>query len=226
MIRGGQNTVSRKDNASVFQSGDPVEVRVKLGNVPIALRGKLVQVARPLLGIQLSDTLTHTSFLASGAEVFVAISGGTGVYTAPATVQRYDLVSGQLVVATHGSFCYQQRRQYERYRCRMPVRLRVVGDAEWLEGVCRDISASGARVYLQQELRLRSETLELVFVSPDSQQSVRAMGEVIRINRTVDQSGWEIGVRFTEMKRTERIQFARLLQHWATIYDREPVQPD
>lgn len=210
----------------MFRSGDPVEVHFKVGDAPVALRGKLAQFARSLLGIQLTDTMPCSSFLSPGATVLVAISGGTGVYTAQAVVQRCNASAGHLVVTVQGSFCYQQRRQHERYLCNMPVRLRVVGDPEWIEGVCRDISAGGARIYLERQIRLRSETLELVFLSPDSHQAVRAIGEVVRIGKLVDASGWELGIRFTEMNRMERIHFTRLLQHWASVYQREPVQPD
>ncbi|MCS6948971.1 MAG: PilZ domain-containing protein [bacterium] len=210
----------------MFRAGDPVEVHFKVGNAPVTLRGKLAQIARPLLGIQLSDTLACNGSLVPGAAVVVAISGGTGIYTAPAVVQRCNLEARQLVVATQGSFCYQQRRQHERYRCDMQVRLRPVGDTEWTAGICRDISAGGARIYLPQELVLRSNTLELVFLSPDNQQAVRAIAEVVRTSKLLDESGWELGVRFTEMNRMEKIHFARLLQHWAAQHEREPVQPD
>lgn len=210
----------------MFQTGDPVEIHFKVGNVPVALRGKLVQVARPLLGIQLNNAAAPSSTLASGMVVLVAISGGTGIYTAQATVQRYDAASGQLVVAIQGSFCFQQRRQHERYRCHMPVRLRVVGDTEWIDGVCRDISAGGARIYLPQQFIIRSNTLEVLFIAPDNQQAVRAIAEVVRTSKLIDDSGWELGIRFTEMNRMEKIQFARLLQHWATNSARQPVQPD
>ncbi|GIV15883.1 MAG: hypothetical protein KatS3mg022_1318 [Armatimonadota bacterium] len=208
----------------MFHTGDPVEIHFKQGDVPVTLRGKLVQMARPLLGIQIMEHTVCDGSVKPGTCVLVAISGGTGVYTSEAVVQRCDVAAGQVIVAVSGSFRYQQRRQHERYRCDMQVRLRVVGDTEWISGVCRDISAGGARIYLSQEFVLRSNTLEVVFISPASQQAVRAVAEIVRTSKLVSDSGWEIGIRFTEMNRMEKIQFARLLQHWASLQQREPVQ--
>lgn len=208
----------------MFRTGDPVEIHFKLGNTPVALRGNLVQMARPLLGVQLTDPPVCEGSMKPGTTVLIAISGGTGVYTSEAVVQRCDMASGQMIVSVNGSFRFQQRRQHERYRCDMQVRLRVVGDTEWISGVCRDISAGGARIYLSQEFVLRSNTLEVVFISSVTQQAVRAVAEIVRTSKLLNDSGWEIGVRFTEMNRMEKIQFARLLQHWASLQQHEPVQ--
>lgn len=208
----------------MFHTGDPIEIHFKLAHAPFSLRGKLVQMARPLLGIQLAEPPMCDGMVKPGTCVLVAISGGTGVYTAEAVVQRCDMAAGQVILSVNGSFRYQQRRQHERYRCDMQVRLRVVGDPEWMNGVCRDISAGGARIYLAQEFVMRSNTIEVVFIAPDNQQAVRAVAEIVRTSKLLHDSGWEIGVHFTEMSRTEKIQFARLLQHWASQQEREPVQ--
>jgi c-di-GMP-binding flagellar brake protein YcgR len=176
--------------------------------------------------IHLADSLICESAVKPGATVTVAISGGTGLYCADAVIQRYYPATRQLIIAISGSFRFEQRRQHERYRCHMPVRLRVVGDTQWTGGECRDISAGGARIYLPKELVLRSNTVELVFISPTNQQGVRAMAEVVRTSKLLNDPGWEIGVRFTEMERVEKIQFARLLQYWASAREREPVRPD
>lgn len=208
----------------MFQTGDPVEVHFKLGETPLSIHGQLAQVARPLMAILVSEPPVCNGAIKPGNTVIIAISGGTGVYTAEAVVQRCDLSAGHLIVSVNSSFRYQQRRQHERYRCNMQVRLRVVGDTEWVNGICRDISAGGARVYLAQEFTLRSNTIEIVFIAPDSQQAVRAIAEIVRTSKLLHDSGWEIGVRFTEMNRMEKIQFTRLLQHWASQQQREPVQ--
>ncbi|MCS6830192.1 MAG: PilZ domain-containing protein [Armatimonadota bacterium] len=208
----------------MFQVGDPVEVHFKLGEAAVSMHGRLAQVARPLIAIQIAEPPVCNGAVKPGSMVVVAISGGTGVYTAEAIVQRCDLAAGHLIVAINSSFRYQQRRQHERYRCDMQVRLRVVGDPEWLSGRCMDISAGGARIYLPQQFTLRSNTIEVVFVAPDNQQAVRAVAEIVRTSKLLHDSGWEIGVRFTEMNRMEKIHFARLLQHWASLQQREPVQ--
>lgn len=208
----------------MFQTGDPVEIHFKIGNMPVSLQGTLVQMVRPLIGIQLTEASACDGSLKPGVNVLLAISGGTGVYTAEVTVQRCDLAARQLVVSVGGSFRYQQRRLHERYRCNMQTRLRAAGDTKWIDGVCRDISAGGARIYLSQQFTLRSDTLEVVFIAPGNQQAVRAVAEVVRTSKLLDDSGWEIGIRFTEMSRTEKIQFSRLLQHWASLQQREPVQ--
>lgn len=209
----------------MFQIGDPVEIHFRSGNIPVALHGKLAQMVRPLMEIHLSDQPVHDGLVRAGVNVLVAVSGGKGIYTAEAVVQRYHPADGQIVVCVNGSFRFQQRRQHERYRCRMQVRLRAVGDSEWITGECRDISAGGARIYLPNELALRSDTLEVVFISPTSQQAVRAVAEIVRTGKLLEESGWEIGVRFAEMSRMEKIQFARLLQHWESTQQREPVNP-
>jgi len=210
----------------VFQTGDPVEIHFRTGNTLVALHGTLVQMVRPLMEIHLNSQPLHDGLVRSGINVLVVISAGTGIYTTEAVIQRYHPAAGQIVVCVNGSFRFQQRRQHERYRCNMQVRLRAVGDTEWITGECRDISAGGARIYLAQELVLRSNTLELLFISPGNQQAVRAVAEIVRTGKLLDQDGWEIGVRFTEMSRMEKIQFARLLQLWADPQDREPVRPD
>lgn len=210
----------------MFQTGDPVEIHFKMGDAPVTLRGKLVQMARPLLGIQLMNSPACDGSIKPGMTVLIAISGGTGVYTSEVVVQRCDMTLGQLIVSVNGSFRFQQRRQHERYPCDMQVHVRVVGDTEWINGVCRDISAGGARIYLSQEFVLRSNTLEVVFISPTNQQAVRAIAEIVRTSKLLNDSGWEIGIRFTEMNRMEKIQFARLLQHWASRQQRDPVRSD
>lgn len=201
-----------RGEVSVFQTGDPVEIHFKMGNTCVTLHGKLVQMPCPLMGMRLTDSSGGADSLKRGMTVLIAIGGSTGVYSAEAVVQRCDPAEGQVVVSVNGSFRYQQRRWHERYRCDMQVRLRVVGDTKWISGVCRDISAGGARIYLSQEIELRSNTLEVVFLSPTNQQAVRAVGEVVRTSKLLDDSGWEIGVRFAEMNRMEKIHFARLLQ--------------
>jgi len=209
----------------VFHVGDPVQIHFKLGNTAIALQGKLAQMVRPLMEVHLTEKPLHNGAVKPGMCVLVVISGGTGVYTAEASIQQYRPHTGQVVVAVNGSFRFQQRRQQERYRCDMQVRLRVVGDAEWITGTCRDISAGGARIYLPQEFVLRSNTLEIVFIAPTNQQAVRAIAEVVRTSKLLEETGWEVGVRFTEMDRMEKIRFARLLQHWASAEGHEPIHP-
>jgi len=108
-----------------------------------------------------------------GTTVLIAISGGTGVYTSEAVVQRCDMASGQMIVSVNGSFRFQQRRQHERYRCDMQVRLRVVGDTEWISGVCRDISVGGAFIYLLQKKVPGGLRLEVRFSSAVIEQEVR-----------------------------------------------------
>jgi hypothetical protein len=210
----------------VFQTGDPVEIHFKAGGTLLTLHGMLVQTARPLMEIHLKDQPLHDGLVRPGTNVLVVISGGAGIYTAEAVIQQYLPADGQIVVCVDCSFRFQQRRQHERYRCNMQVRLRVVGDTEWITGECRDISAGGARIYLPQGVVLRSNTVELLFISPVNQQAVRAVAEIVRTGKLLDQDGWEIGVRFTEMSRMEKIQFARLLQLWALPQQREPVKPD
>ena len=209
----------------MFQAGDPVQIQFKLGNSAVALRGKLAQAVRSLIEVHLTDEPVHDGSLKPGSGVVVVISSSTGIYTSEATVQRYYPPTGQLVVTVNGCFRHQQRRQHERYRCEMQVHLRAAGETDWIAGICRDISAGGARIYVPQELVLKSTSLEVVFISPSNQQAVRAMAEVARTSKLLDDVGWELGVRFTEMNRMEKIHFARLLQHWASVGEREPIQP-
>lgn len=208
----------------MFHPGDPVQIHFKLGDMSVALHGKLAQAVSQLIEVHLTEEPAHSEAVKPGMSVLIVISGGTGVYTAEANIQRYQLQTGQIVVAVKGSFRYQQRRQHERYRCSMQVRLRVVGDTKWLTGVCRDISAGGARLYLPQEFVLHSDTLEVIFVAPTNEQAVRAVAEVVRTSKLIEDSGWELGVRFIEMDRMEKIRFTRLLQHWASAGQHEPVQ--
>lgn len=208
----------------MFHPGDPVQIHFKLGDMSVALHGKLAQAVSQLIEVHLTEEPAHSEAVKPGMSVLIVISGGTGVYTAEANIQRYQPQTGQIVVAVKGSFRYQQRRQHERYRCNMQVRLRVVGDTKWLTGVCRDISAGGARLYLPQEFVLHSDTLEVIFVAPTNEQAVRAVAEVVRTSKLIEDSGWELGVRFIEMDRMEKIRFARLLQHWASAGQHEPVQ--
>lgn len=208
----------------MFHPGDPVQLHFKLGDMSVALHGKLAQAVRQLIEVHLTEEQVHSEAVKPGMSVLIVISGGTGIYTAEANIQRYQPQTGQIVVTLKGSFRYQQRRQHERYRCNMQVRLRVVGDTEWLTGVCRDISAGGARLYLPQEFVLRSNTLEVIFIAPTNEQAVRAVAEVVRTSKLIEDSGWELGIRFIEMDRMEKIRFARLLQHWASTDQREPVQ--
>lgn len=217
--------VTAGGDVSVFQIGDPVEIHFRSGNNLVALHGTLAQVSRPLMEIHLTDQPLHDGMVRSGVNVLLAVSGGTGIYTAEAVVQRYNPTAGQVILSVSGSFRFQQRRQHERYRCNMQVRLRAMGDAEWITGECRDISAGGARIYLPQEFVLRSNAIEVIFISPTSQQAVRAVAEIVRTGKLLEGDGWEIGIRFTEMSRMEKIHFARLLQHWASTQQREPVNP-
>lgn len=210
----------------MFQTGDPVEIHFKAGGTLLTLHGMLGKTARPLMEVHLKNQPLHDGLVRPGTNVLVVISGGAGIYTAEAVIQQYLPADGQIVVCVDCSFRFQQRRQHERYRCNMQVRLRVVGDTEWITGECRDISAGGARIYLPQGVVLRSNTVELLFISPVNQQAVRAVAEIVRTGKLLDQDGWEIGVRFTEMSRMEKIQFARLLQLWASPQQREPVKPD
>ncbi|MEJ5253359.1 MAG: PilZ domain-containing protein [Chthonomonadetes bacterium] len=209
----------------VFHPGDPAEIHFKLGSTSVAMQGKVAQFVRPLLEVHLTGEPVHDGAVHTGMNVLVVVSGGTGIYTAEASIQRYQPQTGQLVLAVNGSFRFQQRRQHERYRCKIPVRLRVVGDSEWVSATCRDISAGGARLYLSQEFVLRSNAVEIIFISPDSQQGVRAIAEVVRTSKLLEESGWELGIRFTEMDRMEKIRFARLLQHWASVEQHEPAKP-
>lgn len=209
----------------VFRIGDPVEIQVKLGTNSISLYGKLAQVVRPLLEIHLNQQQGHIGAVQPGTSVVVYISGGTGIYIADAIVQRCYAQTGQVVVSIDGCFRFQQRRQHERYRCEMQARLRVVGDNEWVPGICRDISAGGARIYLSREFVLRSNTMEVVFISPTNHQAVHTMAEVVRTSKLVGDNGWEIGIRFAEMNRMEKIQFARLLQYWESVAQHDPVDP-
>ncbi len=209
----------------MFHSGDPAEIHFKLGSTSVAMQGKVAQFVRPLMEIHLTGEPVHDGVVHTGMNVLVVVSSGTGVYTAEASIHRYQPQAGQVVVAVNGCFRFQQRRQHERYKCNIPVRLRVVGDSEWVNAICRDISAGGARLYLPQEFVLRSNTLEVIFISPDSQQGVRAIAEVVRTSKLLEDNGWELGIRFIEMDRMEKIRFARLLQHWASVEQHEPVQP-
>lgn len=209
----------------MFQAGDPVQIHFKLRDTPIALQGKLAQMVRPLMEIHLTEEPVFDGAVKPGMSILVVVVGGTGIYTAEASIQRYQPNTGQVVVAVKGSFRFQQRRQHERYRCEMQARLRVVGDTEWLDGVCRDISAGGARIYLPQEFVLRSDTVEVIFIAPTNEQAVRAMAEVVRTSKLIEGNGWELGIRFTEIDRMEKIRFARLLQHWASAGQHEPIKP-
>lgn len=210
---------------SVFRGGDAVEIRFNQGNTTVSLHGTLAQVVRPLLEVHLNSVPPPDASLKQGMTVAIAITSGTGIYTADVTVQQYHPQAQRVVVAANGCFRYQQRRQHERYRCEMQVHLRCVGDPDWTSGICRDISAGGARIYLPREFVLRSNTLEVVFLSPANQQAVRAIAEVVRASKLLDEAGWELGIRFTEMNRMEKIHFARLLQHWASFSEHEPIQP-
>ncbi len=209
----------------MFQAGDPVEVHVKIGGNPVALRGQVAQVVRPLIEVHLADNPPLDGSIKPGMCVPIAITSSTGIYSSEATVQRYHPQTKQLVVAVNGSFRFQQRRQHERYRCEMQVHLRASGENEWTTGICRDISAGGARIYVPQNFVLQSNALEVVFIAPTNQQAVRANAEVVRTSKLLNDEGWELGIRFTEMNRMEKIHFARLLQHWASINQQEPYQP-
>ncbi len=210
----------------MFQIGASVKIHLKVNTSMVVSQGKLARMACPLLAIHLQNESLYDMLLTPGTNVLLVISAESGIYSGEAVVQQYHPEVAEIVVQVKGSFRFQQRRQHERYPCNMQVRLRAVGDTEWITGECRDISAGGARIYLAQELVLRSNTLELLFISPGNQQAVRAVAEIVRTGKLLDQDGWEIGVRFTEMSRMEKIQFARLLQLWADPRDREPVKPD
>lgn len=199
----------------MFHTGNPVEIAIDTSAGSLSVTGTLARVACPVLEVHLADPSLAQSILRGGLVVGVNISGAKGVYSTEATIHRFDGQTGQLVLVANGSFRYQQRRQHERYLCDIPVHLRIVGDSEWVSGRCRDISAGGARIYLPQEFTLRSNTLEIVFIAPDNQQAVRAIAEIVRTSKLLNESGWELGIRFTEMNRMEKIHFARLLQHWA-----------
>lgn len=196
----------------MFQTGASVKIHLRGNTSTVVSQGKLARMACPLMAIRLQDNSLHDTLFTRGTNVLLVISAEAGIYSGEAVVQEYHPEVAEIVVQVKGSFRFQQRRQHERYPCNMQVRLRVVGDTEWVTGECRDISAVGARIYLPHELILRSDTVELLFISEANQQVGHAVAEIIRIGKTRDKEGWEIAVRFTEMSRAEKIQFARLLQ--------------
>lgn len=199
----------------MFQSGNPVELRYRVGDGEIALQGSLQRVHLPLLEVHLVEHALAAALASPGKNVVVHVTGGMGVYTSEAVVQRYDAQNQQVYLLVKDAFRYQQRRQYERFPCKLPVKLRVVGDEQWTNGEVRDISIGGARVHVTQELQLRSNTIELILTSPIDRQLIHIVADIVRVLHNVDEVGdWELGVRFVEMGRMDKIHFMRLLQFY------------
>lgn len=90
-----------------------------------------------------------------------------------------------------------ERRIFERFSARFPVKFKDAREDYGVDVFLRDASAQGIRI-LTKERYFLGDQLSLQVELPDGGEPLMLMGEVVWV-KLVNLSMWEIGVKFSEV---------------------------
>ena len=157
------------------------------------------------------DTGEALRTLRAGASLLITINSAEAAYELMTQVRNLEGTQLNLQIVSPPKRL--DRRRNKRYPVNLQVSLTLPSSSETSEpevwevrGV--DISRSGMRLIVPQALAVGS-VVELSFSLLNAEQPVRAKAEV-RYARELSSGQWAIGVRFTEMARTDAHWLVRL----------------
>ena len=187
-----------------------LRVSVRLPNTQTSYEGTLLNASREGLVVRL-DTGEALRTLRAGASLLITINSAEAAYELMTQVRNLEGTQLNLQIVSPPKRL--DRRRNKRYPVNLQVSLTLPSSSETSEpevwevrGV--DISRSGMRLIVPQALAVGS-VVELSFSLLNAEQPVRAKAEV-RYVRELNDGQWAIGVRFTEMARTDAHWLVRL----------------
>jgi len=108
----------------------------------------------------------------------------------------------------------EERRIFERFSARFPVKFKDTRDDYGDEVFLRDASASGARIMSKERFFLEDQ-LSLEVELPDGGEPMILSGRVVRV-KSLDLSLWDIGMQFPQVNFLKMQRLFRLTQTIAT----------
>lgn len=190
-----------------------IRISARLPNTQTCHEGTLLNASREGLVVRL-DTGEALRALREGASLLVTINSAEAAYELMTQVRYIDGTVLNLQIVSPPKRL--DRRRNKRYPVNLPVALTPTTSAEsadsdepevlQVRGV--DISRSGMRLIVPKAFPV-GDVVELSFSLLNAEQPVRAKAEV-RYVRELNDGQWAIGVRFTEMARTDAHWLVRL----------------
>lgn len=195
-------------------ASEPKAIRVyaRMPNIQKTYTGVLEHASREGLAVSIDEEEKEVLFK-TGASLFLTIQSSEAAYELMTQVQHQDGKRLKLRIISPPRRI--DRRRNKRYRVNLPVRARVLSEqqtqdtesASW-EVQAVDISRSGMRLIVPCELSVGTE-VEVCFTLLNVEQPIRTKAEV-RFARALNNGQWSIGVRFTELARTDAYWLVRL----------------
>lgn len=190
-----------------------IRISARLPNTHTYHEGTLLNASREGLVVRL-DTGEALRTLREGVSLLVTINSAEAAYELMTQVRYFDGTVLNLQIVSPPKRL--DRRRNRRYPVNLPVVLTPIKPAEsadsdepealLVRGV--DISRSGMRLIVPKAFSV-GEGVALSFSLLNVDQPVRAKAEV-RYVRELNDGQWAIGVRFTEMARTDAHWLVRL----------------
>jgi hypothetical protein len=92
----------------------------------------------------------------------------------------------------------KERRMFERFVARLPVKFSESGDNFSADTYMRDVSAAGAKLVVGQPLSLEDK-INLWVRVPDGKEPLRLTGQVIWTKES-GRNAWDAGIRFSKIR--------------------------
>lgn len=190
-----------------------IRISARLPNTRTCHEGTLLNASREGLVVRL-DTGEALRALREGASLLVTINSAEAAYELMTQVRYIDGTVLNLQIVSPPKRL--DRRRNRRYPVNLPVVLTPIKPAESadsdepeaLQARGVNISRSGMRLIVPEAFPVGA-VVELSFSLLNAEQPVRAKAEV-RYARELSSGQWAIGVRFTEMARTDAHWLVRL----------------
>ncbi len=190
-----------------------IRISARLPNTQTCHEGTLLNASREGLVVRL-DTGEALRALREGASLLVTINSAEAAYELMTQVRYIDGTVLNLQIVSPPKRL--DRRRNKRYPVNLPVVLTPIKPAESadsdepeaLQARGVNISRSGMRLIVPEAFPVGA-VVELSFSLLNAEQPVRARAEV-RYVRELNDGHWAIGVRFTEMARTDAHWLVRL----------------
>ena len=88
-----------------------------------------------------------------------------------------------------------ERRSFERYGARFPVKFKDTRNDYGTDVFLRDVSAEGARLVTKDRIFLH-DSLAVLVELPDGQEPLNLNGEVVWSRPMPDVTTWDVGIKF------------------------------
>lgn len=188
-----------------------IRVYARMPNTQKTYTGVLEHASRE--GLTVSIDKQEEVLFKIGASLLLTIQSSEAAYELMTQLQHQDGRRLKLRIISPPRRI--DRRRNKRYRVNLPVRARVLSEqqtqdtesASW-EVRAVDVSRGGMRLIVPCELPIGTE-IEVCFTLLNVEQPIRAKAEV-RFARALGNGQWSIGVRFTDLARTDIYWLVRL----------------